>query len=155
MYIDKMSNNYMIPVSNIKYVTPVNTDNSVNSASEVNAAGECKTCGQRTYVDGSNENNVSFKTPGKITPEQSFAKVSAHERQHVANAIEKGKKPGARLISATVTLKMGTCPECGRKYIAGGLTKTQIKYNQDNPYDNGRRIIEGSIIAGTYVDEKV
>ena len=32
-------------------------------------------------------------------------------------------------------LKTAICPECGRTYISGGETNTQIRYyNEDNPY---------------------
>lgn len=155
MYISGMSNNYTIPISNIAKVTPINTDNSIDSASKVKGTTGCETCENRKYVDGSNESDVSFKTPGVIKPEESYAKVSAHERQHVSNAIAKGKEPGAKLISASVSLQMSTCPECGRKYVAGGLTKTQIKYEESNPYDNSRKIVEGSFLAGNNVDAKV
>lgn len=154
MYIGGMSNNYTIPISNVSRVTPINTDNTIDSSSKVSKATECKTCERRKYVDGSDENNVSFKTPGVIKPEDSFAKVSAHEREHVSNAVAKGNKPGARLVSASVSLKMGVCPECGRSYVAGGETRTQIKYDKSNPYDNGRKIIEGSVLAGNNFDEK-
>lgn len=63
--------------------------------------GECQTCAKRKYVDGSNEFNVSFKAPGHISPEDSAAKVMAHEQQHVANAVAEGSKPNKELISAT------------------------------------------------------
>ena len=45
---------------------------------------ECQTCKNRKYVDGSNENDVSFKTPGHIDPGNSAAAVMGHEREHVA-----------------------------------------------------------------------
>jgi len=48
---------------------------------------ECETCANRTYVDGSNEGDVSFKTPGHISPEASAAVVSSHEYEHVRNAM--------------------------------------------------------------------
>ncbi len=146
MYIGGMSNNYTIPVSNVSRVTPVRTDNTVDTSTKVRPV-ECQTCKNRKYVDGSNEPDVSFKTPGNISPEQSYAKVSAHEREHVSNAIAKGSKPGAKLISANVTLKMGVCPECGRTYVAGGVTNTQIKYNESNPYDRSRKSLEGDALV--------
>ncbi len=155
MYIGGMSNNYTIPVSNIGRVTPINTDNTVDSSSKVKPSTECSTCENRRYVDGSNESDVSFKTPGVIKPEEAYAKVSTHERQHVANAIAKGNKPGAKLISATVSLKMSTCPECGRNYVAGGLTKTAISYSESNPYEKNRKSVEGSILAGSFIDKAV
>ena len=151
MYIGGMSNNYTIPVSNVSRVTPVRTDNTVDTSTKVRPV-ECQTCKNRKYVDGSNEPDVSFKTPGNISPEQSYSKVSAHEREHVSNAIAKGSKPGAKLISANVTLKMGVCPECGRTYVAGGVTNTQIKYNESNPYDRSRKSLEGDALVGANLD---
>lgn len=151
MQIGGMSNNYIVPYSNISRVTPVNTDNSVDSASKVKPV-ECETCKNREYVDGSNEPDVSFKTPGKIAAEQSYARVSAHEREHVANAIQKGNQPNAKLISANVTLKMGVCPECGRTYVAGGETATKIAYSEKNPYEKNRKIAESSFLVGNHLD---
>ncbi|MGN0390954.1 MAG: hypothetical protein ACI4L2_09080 [Wujia sp.] len=151
MYIGGMSNNYIVPYSNVSRVTPVNTDNTVDSSSKVKPV-ECQTCKNREYVDGSNEPDVSFKTPGKISAEQSFAKVSSHEREHVSNAIQKSSKPGAKLISANVTLKMGVCPECGRTYVAGGETTTQIRYSESNPYEKNRKNAEKSFLVGNNLD---
>lgn len=153
MYINGMSNNYTIPVSNVGRVTPINTENSVEGSSKVKPTTECMTCENRKYVDGSNESNVSFKTPGVIRPEESYSKVSSHEREHVANAIAKGSKPGAELVSASVVLKMGMCQECGRAYVAGGVTNTQIKYTEENPYEKNRKVVEGSVLSGSNLDE--
>ena len=58
----------------------------------------------------------------------------------------------AKLVSSTVTLKMGVCPECGRTYVAGGLTKTQIRYTESNPYEKNRKQLEGSVLAGANID---
>ncbi len=151
MYIGGMSNNYIIPYSNVSRVTPVNADNTVDSSSKVKPI-ECQTCKNRKYVDGSNEPDVSFKTPGKISASESFAKVSSHEREHVANAIQKSSKPGAKLISVNVTLKMGVCPECGRTYVSGGETTTQIRYSESNPYEKNRKSAEMSFLVGNNLD---
>ncbi len=151
MNIGQMSNNYTIPVSNVSRVTPVNTDNTLASASRVKPV-ECQTCKNRKYVDGSDENDVSFQMPGHIDPEQSYAKVMSHEKEHVANAIQKGNEPGARLISASVTLKMGICPECGRTFVAGGVTNTQIEYRESNPYEKNRKGFEAMGLLGNNVD---
>jgi len=113
---------------------------------------ECQTCKDRKYMDVSNEANVSFQTPTHISPEASFAAVSAHEQQHVANAAATGSQPGNRLAYSSVSLKMGVCPECGKPYIAGGTTKTQIKYNEANPYEASRKSIESSLLKGMYFD---
>ncbi len=92
---------------------------------------KCETCENRMYVDGSNESDVSFKAPGHIDPAAAPATVMAHEREHVANAVQEGNKPNAKLISATVTLHTSICPECGRTYVSGGLTRTAIKHTSD------------------------
>ncbi len=92
---------------------------------------KCETCENRKYVDGSNEGDVSFKTPGHIDPSQAAAVVSAHEHQHVANAIQEGNKPDAELVSVSVALKTSICPECGRTYVSGGVTHTQIRHTTD------------------------
>ena len=77
MNIGSMSNNYIIPYSGVSRVTPVNADNTVDTSTKVKPV-ECQTCKNREYVDGSNEPDVSFKTPGKIAAGESYAKVSAH-----------------------------------------------------------------------------
>ncbi len=150
-----MSNRYIVPYANIDKVTPIQTENDVESSSKVKNV-ECQTCKSRKYVDGSNEVDVSFKTPGHIDPAESYGKVMGHEQEHVANARQKtAGNDDAELISATVSLKIAVCPECGRTYVAGGTTNTMIKYNKDNPYDSGRKTIEGSFIKGQNVDEAV
>ena len=44
-----MSNRYVIPIANVDYVTPVNTDNTVFSSSRVEPT-ECQTCKNRKYA---------------------------------------------------------------------------------------------------------
>jgi len=96
---------------------------------------ECQTCKNRKYQDGSNESDVSFKTPGHIAPGNAASVVLSHERQHVANAYQSAGENNGKVERASVTLKTAICPECGRTYISGGETNTQIKYyNEDNPY---------------------
>jgi len=116
---------------------------------------ECQTCKNRKYVDGSDEGNVSFKSPGHISPESSAALVSAHEQQHVANARREGSKENAQLLSATVQLKLAVCPECGTTYVAGGVTRTQIKYSESNPYEQKRKGLEGDVLRGLHIDETI
>ena len=100
------------------------------------ATEECETCANRTYVDGSNESDVSFKTPGHISPEASAAVVSAHEYEHVRNAMQEDAKPDAELVSVSVSLKTAVCPECGTTYVAGGKTRTLMRHGEElNPYE--------------------
>lgn len=116
--------------------------------------GECQTCKERKYIDGSNEGNVSFKAPGHIAPEASAGVVMSHEKEHVANAKREGNKPGNELLSATVSLKTAICPECGRSYVAGGTTRTLIKYG-DSEYDKNRKAADMDALLGANVDVAV
>ena len=112
---------------------------------------ECETCKNRKYKDGSNE-MVSFKTPGKISAEVSYAKVMAHEQEHVSNAIAEGSKPGKQLLSATVTLHMSVCPECGRSYVSGGNTSTVMRTYNSDPYSQNFKSMEKEAFSGNFVD---
>lgn len=85
---------------------------------------ECKTCKERKYQDGSNDSGVSFKTPTHIGPDQSAAAVRGHEMEHVVRERAKAQSEGRRVISQSVTMQTGICPECGRVYTAGGVTRT-------------------------------
>ena len=145
-----MSNRYIIPIANVNQVTPINTDNTVASSGKVNPI-ECETCKNRRYQDGSDE-MVSFKTPGKISPEESYAKVSAHEQEHVTNAVAEGSKPGKELISANVSLKTALCPECGKAYVAGGTTRTMMKTYGDDPFSKNQKAFEAEATKGNNID---
>ena len=115
---------------------------------------ECETCSTRKYQDGSNE-MVSFKAPTHISPEQAGAAVRAHEQEHVKNAYNKAAKHGdAQVLNASVSIQTSTCPECGRSYVSGGTTTTQIKYNED-PYGQNSKILDQLKVPGENVDEEV
>ncbi len=92
---------------------------------------ECKTCKQRRYQDGSNEMDVSFKTPSHISVSEAPSKVRAHEQEHVSNAYEKAEERDGKVLQASVSLKTAVCPECGTTYVAGGETATKIAYPVD------------------------
>lgn len=95
---------------------------------------ECETCKRRKYQDGSDE-MVSFKAAGHIDPGNAAAVVMSHEQEHVSNAYQKAKDNNGEVLRASVRLKTSICPECGRTYISGGETSTQIRYyNETNPY---------------------
>ena len=95
---------------------------------------ECETCKRRKYQDGSDE-MVSFKAAGHIDPGNAASVVMSHEQEHVSNAYQKAKDHNGEVVRASVRLKTAVCPECGRTYISGGETTTQIRYyNEDNPY---------------------
>lgn len=117
--------------------------------------GECETCKNRKYQDGSDE-MVSFKTPQHVSPESAGARVRAHEQEHVSNAYSKAAKNNGKVIRASVTIHTAICPECGRSYVSGGTTDTQIKYyNEDNPYQKDLKATDHDKYAGMNADYAV
>ena len=128
--------------------------NEQSRTGKTEAKGECQTCKERKYIDGSDEGNVSFKAPGHIAPEASAGVVMSHEKEHVANAKREGNKPGNELVSATVSLKTAICPECGRSYVAGGTTRTLIKYG-NSEYDKNKKAADLDAVLGSNVDMAV
>lgn len=121
---------------------------TVKSAGRKSSPAECETCSSRKYQDGSDE-MVSFKAAAHISPEASAATVMAHEQEHVANAYKDAANNNGKVLSASVTLKTAICPECGRSYVAGGTTSTQIKYyNEENPYQKDLKAMDSQKYRG-------
>lgn len=113
---------------------------------------ECKTCKNRKYQDGSDE-NVSFKSASHIPASASGARVRAHEAEHVSNAYTKAAQNNGKVISAGVSIRTAVCPECGRVYTAGGETRTMIKYeNESNPYQKNQKSIDAMKYSGANID---
>ncbi|MBO6304261.1 MAG: hypothetical protein J6M62_04150 [Selenomonadaceae bacterium] len=114
--------------------------------------GECQTCKNRMYQDGSNE-MVSFKAAGHIDPDNAASVVMSHEQEHVSNAYQKAEMEGGEVVRANVRLNTSICPECGRSYISGGVTSTQIRYtNEDNPYQKDLKSTDAARVKGASVD---
>ena len=113
---------------------------------------ECETCKNRKYQDGSDE-MVSFKSASHISPEASASRVMSHEQEHVANAYAKAAQNDGQVISCSVKLQTAVCPECGRSYVAGGTTSTQIKYsNEGNPYQKDLKSQHAAMLRGSNID---
>ena len=115
---------------------------------------ECMTCAQRKYQDGSDE-QVSFKSAAHVSPEASAARVRAHEQEHVANAFDKAKEKGGRVLQASVAIETAVCPECGRNYVSGGLTTTRISYPKGGYGDDAKGKDAASGIMGSRADFEV
>ncbi|MCL2052225.1 MAG: hypothetical protein FWG91_10965 [Lachnospiraceae bacterium] len=116
---------------------------------------DCQTCANRTYQDGSDE-NVSFKSPTKISPEAAAGAVRAHEQEHVSNAYKKAAMNNGEVISANVTIHMAVCSECGRSYVSGGTTTTKIRYSDEaNPYQKNKKQNDAAGVIGMNFDEAV
>ena len=113
---------------------------------------ECETCKERKYQDGSDE-MVSFKSAAHISPEASASRVMSHEMEHVANAYEKAAEKGGKVLSCGVSLSTAICPECGRSYVSGGVTRTAIAYpNESNPYTKDLKAVHGMALRGANLD---
>ncbi|OON85252.1 hypothetical protein BXO88_13370 [Oribacterium sp. C9] len=106
----------------------IGRDSDAVKTGRVSSPSECKTCKQRKYQDGSNEMDVSFKSPSHISVSEAPSKVRAHEQEHVNNAYQKAEERGGKVLQASVSMKTAVCPECGTTYVAGGETSTKIVY---------------------------
>lgn len=127
-------------------------ESTIKQAGRKSSPAECETCKERKYQDGSDE-MVSFKSAAHISPEASAARVRAHEQEHVSNAYKKAAQKDGEVLQASVTLKTAVCPECGRSYVSGGETTTQIKYfNEENPYQQDKKATDSLLYTGMNVD---
>ena len=100
--------------------------------------GECETCKNRKYQDGSDDPGVSFKSASKVAPEAAASAVRGHEMEHVYRNRAKAEREGREVVSQSVVLKTGICPECGKAYISGGETKTVTKAKNEPDYSVGK-----------------
>lgn len=129
-------------------------ESDVKAPGKTSAPSECQTCKERKYQDGSDE-MVSFKAAAHISPEAAGSAVRGHEQEHVSNAYKKAAQGNGKVINASVSIKTAICPECGRSYVAGGETRTQIKYSKDadtNPYAKDRKAVQGEALKGQNLD---
>ena len=130
-------------------------ESNVKSAGRKSSPAECETCQNRKYQDGSDE-MVSFKTAQHISPSEAGARVRAHEQEHVSNAYAKAAQDGGKVLQASVSIHTAVCPECGRTYVSGGTTTSQIKYtNEENPYQKQRKAADAGLLTGMNADYSV
>lgn len=154
-----ISGNYSLSMNGYSYGGYSN-NYSVNGSAQddsmkANGKGECQTCENRKYQDGSDE-MVSFKAAAHISPESAASVVRAHEQEHVSNAYKQAAVKDGKVIRASVTLQTAICPECGRSYVSGGTTSTQIKYpNENNPYQAGLKSADRAKYSGMNVNYAV
>ena len=96
---------------------------------------------------------VSFKSATHISPEAAGAAVRSHEQEHVSNAYKDAAMNNGKVLRASVSIHTSVCPECGRSYVSGGTTNTQIKYyNEDNPYQQDLKTQDAAKYSGMNVD---
>lgn len=154
MYISPLNNSYNLYGSYGNMSVPGGEDSRLPGIKDGHNApgGECETCKNRKYQDGSDE-MVSFKSAQHISPESAAVRVRAHEQEHVSNAYTKAAQDGGKVLRASVSIHTAICPECGRSYVSGGTTSTQIKYNnEENPYQKDLKATDHIKYAGMNKD---
>ncbi len=130
-------------------------EDDIKAPGRKSSPAECQTCKNRKYQDGSDE-MVSFKSAAHISPQASASRVRAHEQEHVSNAYKKAYMNNGKVVSATVSIHTAVCPECGRTYVSGGETNTQIRYfNEENPYQKAKKTADSTIYAGRNINAAV
>lgn len=127
-------------------------ESTEKQAGRQSSPAECKTCKERKYQDGSDE-EVSFKSAAHISPDAAASRVRSHEQEHVSNAYKKAAQGNGKVVSCNVSIHTSVCPECGRTYVSGGTTATQIKYyNEENPY---QKELKSSDAANKYLGNNI
>ena len=127
-------------------------ESTQKTAGKKSSPAECEACKSRKYQDGSDE-MVSFKSASHIAPEAAASAVRSHEQEHVSNAYKKAATDNGKVVSASVSIRTSVCPECGRTYVSGGETNTQIKYyNEKNPYQQDKKSADSLLYSGMNVD---
>ena len=127
-------------------------ESTEKQAGRQSSPAECKTCKERKYQDGSDE-EVSFKSAAHISPDAAASRVRSHEQEHVSNAYKKAAQSNGKVVSCNVSIHTSVCPECGRTYVSGGTTATQIKYyNEENPY---QKELKSSDAANKYLGNNI
>ena len=101
---------------------------------------QCQTCKNRTYQDGSDDPGVSFKNPAAIDPQVAAGIIRGHEMEHVYRERFQAEKEDRRVVSQSVTLHMGICPECGKAYVSGGTTRTVTKGEAQRLFSAGTQV---------------
>ena len=127
-------------------------ESTEKQAGRESSPAECETCKNRKYQDGSDE-MVSFKSAAHISPNAAASRVRSHEQEHVSNAYKEAAQNNGKVMSCNVAIHTAVCPECGRTYVSGGTTATQIKYfNEENPY---QKEMKSSDAANKYLGMNV
>ena len=151
-YSSLLSGNGIQPYEEINQSVKNPLTSNIKSSDSKTSPAECETCNSRKYQDASDE-NVSFKSAQHLSPESSGSMIRAHEQEHVNNAYTKANQNNGRVLSANVAIHTSICPECGRSYISGGTTTTQIKYyNEENPYQKQLIQTDAAKYKGRIID---
>lgn len=156
MTIGSTTNNIYLYPNSYSTNTALNTssmpEDEHKKAGRKSSPEECETCANRKYQDGSDE-MVSFKSASHISPESAATRVRAHEQEHVSNAYKKASENNGKVLQSSVSIHTSVCPECGRVYVSGGQTTTQIKYSDEtNPYQKNAKSQDALQYTGMNID---
>lgn len=124
---------------------------NVAASDTENNLGECPTCNERLYKDDSNDSTVSFQTARTIDPSVLEETVRAHESEHVRNDRAKIEDEGGKVLSQDVSISHSVCPDCGSKYVSGGLTKTTF----EKPVPNQMSALQRKFQVGIEAPENI
>lgn len=103
----------------------------IDDVQKAGEEGRCETCEKRKYQDGSDDPSVSFQTPTQIDPNTAAATVRGHEMEHVFHEQARAEREDRKVVSQSVMLHTGICPECGKVYVSGGTTRTVTKADSE------------------------
>ena len=114
-----------------------NTESPVNNRMARTQESEdvnygCETCANRRYKDRSDDPGVSFQAPTKVAPAMAAQAVMSHEREHYMREESKAIRENKEVISNTINIHYGICPECGTQYVSGGKTRTATREKSDD-----------------------
>lgn len=109
-----------------------NLQKRLDKLKEKEENGECQTCKNRKYQDESDDPGVSFKSASRVAKGAAGAAVRGHEQEHVVRERTKADREGREVVSQSVTIKTGICPECGDSYVAGGETVTVTRLKPES-----------------------
>ena len=133
--VDKMGNQ---STNTLSVTDNKNSRNGGNKFKDGFVKEECQTCKNRKYQDGSDDSGVSFQTPTKVSKQNAMQAVRGHEQEHVVRNQAKAQREGRKVVSQSVTIHMGICPECGEVYVSGGTTRTTTKSDNSAKFDVGK-----------------
>lgn len=100
----------------------------------------CQTCRERQYQDGSSDSAVSFQGATKLGSNVEGA-VRSHEREHVIRENAKAKMDGGKIVQSSVAITHAVCPECGTRYVSGGLTTTKVAHGGKEKSSGGQGFV--------------
>ena len=71
----------------------------------------------------------------------------SHEMEHVVNEQAHAERDDREVINQSVQIFHDVCPECGKNYVSGGLTRTTTAGKAQEAYSPyGNEDMEGNLV---------